>query len=161
MASSLVASMSHEARLASLGLTLPTPPTPVATYATIVRHHGLLYTSGHGPMRPDGTYVVGKLGATMDIAAGREAARLTGLALLATLRAHLGSLDRVVQIVKVLGMVNSTPEFGEHPHVINGFSDLMVQVFGEAGVAARSAIGTSSLPFGTAVEIEMIVAIER
>ncbi len=151
--------MSHEARLAALGLALPAAPLPVATYATAVRHGDLLYTSGHGPLRPDGTFVIGKLGATLEVAAGREAARLTGLALLATLRAHLGSLDRVARIVKVLGIVNATPEFGEHPQVINGCSDLLVQVFGDAGLAARSAIGTSSLPFGTAVEIEMIVAI--
>jgi enamine deaminase RidA (YjgF/YER057c/UK114 family) len=151
--------MSHEARLAALGLTLPPAPKPVATYASAVRHGDLLYTAGHGPLRPDGTYVTGKLGATLDLAAGREAARLTGLALLATLRAHLGSLDRVVRIVKVLGMVNATPEFADHPQVINGFSDLMVQVFGDAGLAARSAIGTPSLPGGTAVEVEAIVAI--
>jgi enamine deaminase RidA (YjgF/YER057c/UK114 family) len=157
--SGVVAGMSHEARLASLGITLPTPPKPVATYATVVEHDGLLYTSGHGPMRPDGTYVVGKLGATLDVTAGREAARLTGLALLATLRAHLGSLDRVMRIVKVLGLVNATPEFGEHPQVINGFSNLMVDVFGNAAIAARSAIGSPSLPMGTAVEIEAIVAI--
>src|SRR5690348_818825 len=98
--------MSHEARLAGLGLTLPTAPEPIATYATIVQHERLLYTAGHGPLRPDGTFVVGKLGRSLDIAAGREAARLTGLAILATLRAHLGSLDRVSRIVKVLGVVN-------------------------------------------------------
>src|SRR6476659_9666871 len=149
--------MSHEARLASLGLTLPTPPKPIATYATVVRHNGLLYTSGHGPLRPDGTFVIGKLGATLDVDAGRAAARLTGLALLATLRPHLGSLDRVGRSVKVLGIVNATPEFADHPRVINGFSDLMIEVFGAAALAARSAIGTSSLPFGTAVEVEAII----
>ena len=151
--------MSHDARLAALGLVLPAPPRPVATYATIVQHGDLVYTAGHGPLRPDGTFVTGKLGATLDVAAGREAARLTGLAILASLRAHLGSLDRVARIVKVLGVVNATPEFTDHPQVVNGFSDLMVEVFGAAAIAARSAIGTSSLPAGIAVEIEAIVAI--
>ena len=151
--------MSHEARLAALGLALPAAPRPVATYATIVAHGDLLYTAGHGPLRPDGTFVTGKLGATLDVAAGREAARLTGLAILATLRAQLGTLDRIARIVKVLGIVNATPEFTDHPRVIDGFSDLMVQVFGDAGLAARSAIGTSSLPAGIAVEIETIVAV--
>ncbi len=151
--------MSHEARLAALGIALPAAPKPIATYATVVRHGDLLYTAGHGPLRPDGTFVTGKLGATLDVAAGREAARLTGLALLATLRAHLGSLDRVVRVVKVLGVVHATPEFTEHPQVIDGCSDLLVQVFGDAGLAARSAIGTSSLPAGIAVEIEVIVAV--
>src|SRR5262249_50090246 len=152
-------SSSHEARFAALGLELPSPPKPIATYATAVRHGDLIFTSGHGPRRPDGTYVVGKLGATMDVAGGREAARLTGLGLLATLRAQLGTLDRVVRIVKVLGLVNATPEFTEHPQVINGCSDLFVQIFGDAAVAARSAVGAGSLPGGMAVEIEAIVAV--
>lgn len=151
--------MSHDARLAALGLVLPAPPRPVATYATIVQHGDLVYTAGHGPLLPDGTFVTGKLGATLDVAAGREAARLTGLAILASLRAHLGSLDRVARIVKVLGVVNATPEFTDHPQVVNGFSDLMVEVFGAAAIAARSAIGTSSLPAGIAVEIEAIIEI--
>lgn len=152
--------MTHEARLAALGLTLPAPPKPIATYATVVQHGGLVYTAGHGPLRSDGTFVVGKLGATMDVASGREAARLTGLAILATLCGHLGSLDRVRRIVKVLGVVHATPEFVDHPQVINGFSDLMVAVFGDVAIAARSAIGTSSLPGGIAVKIEAIVAID-
>jgi enamine deaminase RidA (YjgF/YER057c/UK114 family) len=151
--------MSHEARFAALGIRLPSPPSPVATYATSARHGDLIYTSGHGPVRPDGTYVVGKLGATLDVAAGRAAARLTGLGLLATLRAQLGSFDRVQRIVKVVGFVNSTPDFSEHPQVMNGFSDLFVEVFGEAAVAPRSAVGTCSLPAGIPIEIEVIVAI--
>jgi enamine deaminase RidA (YjgF/YER057c/UK114 family) len=110
-------------------------------------------------LRPDGTYVVGKLGAGLDVAAGREAARLTGLAMLATVKAHLGSLDKVARIVKVLGMVNATAEFAEHPQVINGFSDLMVQVFGDLALAARSAVGTASLPAGIAVEVEAVFAV--
>ena len=151
--------MSHEARFAALKLTLPPVPKPMATYATAVRHKELLYTSGHGPLRVDGSYVTGKLGADLDVAAGKEAARLTGLAILSTLKGQLGSLDRVVRIVKVLGMVNSTPEFTDHPQVINGFSDLMVQVFGDAAIAARSAVGTVALPAGIAVEIEAIFEI--
>ncbi len=151
--------MSHEARFADLKLTLPPAPNPMATYATAVRHKELLYTSGHGPLRPDGSYVMGKLGADLAVAAGKEAAHLTGLAILATLRSQLGSLDRVVRIVKVLGMVNSTPDFADHPQVINGFSDLMVRVFGDAALAARSAVGTASLPAGIAVEIEAIFEI--
>jgi enamine deaminase RidA (YjgF/YER057c/UK114 family) len=151
--------MTPEARLAEQRLVLPPVPKPMATYSTVVRHGDLLYTAGHGPLRPDGTFVVGKLGANMDAAAGREAARLTGLAILASVRGELGSLDRVVKIVKVLGVVNATPEFGDHPKVIDGFSDLMVQVFGDAGRAARSAIGVTSLPIGIAVEIEAIFQI--
>lgn len=149
--------MTPESRLAALGIVLPEPPRPMATYATAVDHERLLHLSGHGPLRADGTYVTGKLGETMNVAAGKEAARLTGIAVLATLRAKLGSLDRVSRIVKVLGMVNATPDFTEHPQVINGFSDLMVQVFGEAGVGARSAVGVASLPVGIPVEIEAIV----
>jgi enamine deaminase RidA (YjgF/YER057c/UK114 family) len=151
--------MTHESRLASLDLVLPPPPKPIATYTTIVQHGALLYTACHGPLRADGSWLTGKLGATLDIAAGREAARLNGLAMLATLRAHLGSLDRIVRIIKVLGFVNATPEFTDHPQVINGFSDLMVEVFGEAGIAARSAVGAPSLPAGIAVEVEAIFAV--
>jgi enamine deaminase RidA (YjgF/YER057c/UK114 family) len=148
--------MSAEARLAELNLTLPSTPKPVATYETAVRHGDLLYVSGHGPLRSDGTLHTGKLGANLDVAAGQAAARQTGLAILATLRHHLGSLDRVVRLVKVLGLVNSTNEFADQPKVINGFSDLMVEVFGVSGRGARSAIGTNALPGGIAVEIEAI-----
>jgi enamine deaminase RidA (YjgF/YER057c/UK114 family) len=151
--------MTPEARLIELKLTLPPAPKPMATYATAVREGALLYISGHGPLRPNGSYVVGKLGADLDVAAGREAARLTGLAVLATLKGHLGSLDEVLRIVKVLGLVNATPDFKNHPEVVNGFSDLMVEVFGDAALAARSAVGTASLPQGIAVEIEAIFAV--
>ncbi len=151
--------MTHEARFAALKLTLPPTPAPMATYATAVVHERTLYTSGHGPLRVDGSYVTGRLGADLDVAAGKEAARLTALAVLATVRAQLGSLDRVARVVKVLGMVNATPEFTDHPQVINGFSDLMVQVFGDAGLAARSAVGTVGLPAGIAVEVEAIFAL--
>ena len=148
--------MGAEARLQELKLTLPPAPKPVATYLTAVRDGHLLYLSGHGPLREDGTLHVGKLGAGLGVEEGREAARQTGLALLATVRANLGSLDRVVRVVKALGLVNSAPDFTDHPKVINGFSDLMVEVFGDAGKAARSAFGVAALPAGMAVEIEAI-----
>ncbi len=151
--------MGADARLADLKLELPPAPKPVATYLTAVRQGDLLYVSGHGPYRSDGTLHKGKLGDDLDIDAGRAAARQTGLAILATLRGHLGSLDRVVRLVKALGMVNCTPDFADQPEVINGFSDLMVEVFGDAGKAARSAVGMNALPVNIAVEIEAIFEI--
>lgn len=153
--------MTPEARIAELKLVLPSAPNPMATYATAVRHQSTLYTSGHGPLRPDGSFVTGRVGADLDVAAGKEAARLTGLAILATLKRELGSLDRVVRIIKVLGMVSASPDFTDHPQVINGFSDLMAQVFGDAAIAARSAVGVASLPAGIAVEIEAIFEIRE
>src|SRR3954471_3532697 len=152
--------MGADARLAELNLELPPAPKPVATYVTAVRHGDLLYVSGHGPLRPDGTMITGRLGADMDAAGGQAAARQTGLAILATVRAHLGSLDRVVRLVKTLGMVNSTPDFGDQPKVINGYSDLMKEVFGEAGIGTRSAVGMGALPGGIAVEIEAIFQVK-
>lgn len=152
--------MSAEARLQELALELPSAPKPVATYLTAARLGDLLYVSGHGPYCSDGSLIIGRLGDGMDIPAGQAAARQTGLAILATLRSHLGSLDKVVRLVKVLGMVNSTPEFGDQPLVINGFSDLMVEVFGEAGKGARSAVGMGALPKGIAVEIEAIFQVK-
>jgi enamine deaminase RidA (YjgF/YER057c/UK114 family) len=152
--------MGAEARLAELNLELPPAPKPVATYVTATRHGDLLYVSGHGPLRSDGSMITGRLGADMDVGGGQAAARQTGLAILATVRAHIGSLDRVVRLVKTLGMVNSTPEFGDQPKVINGFSDLMKDVFGEAGVGARSAVGMGALPSGIAVEIEAIFQVK-
>src|SRR4051794_3169435 len=152
--------MGAEARLAELKLELPPAPKPVATYVTAVRLGDVLYVSGHGPVRNDGTMHTGKLGADLDVAAGNAAARQTGLAILATVRAHLGSLDKVVRLVKVLGMVNSTPDFNEHPKVINGFSDLMVDVFGDPGKGARSAVGMVALPGGIAVEVEAIFQVK-
>jgi enamine deaminase RidA (YjgF/YER057c/UK114 family) len=148
--------MGAEARVAELKLTLPPAPKPVATYVTAVRHGDLLYVSGHGPLRSDGSLHVGKLGADLGIPEGQAAARQTGLTILSTVRSHLGSLDKVVRLIKVLGMVNCTPDFGDQPKVINGFSDLMVEVFGEPGKAARSAVGMGALPGGIAVEIEAI-----
>jgi enamine deaminase RidA (YjgF/YER057c/UK114 family) len=148
--------MGAEDRVAELKLELPPAPKPVATYVTAMRVGNLLYVSGHGPLRPDGTMITGKLGADMDVPAGMAAARQTGLAILATVRAHLGSLDRVVRLIKSLGMVNCTADFAEHPKVINGYSDLMKDVFGESGVGTRSAVGMGSLPSGIAVEVEAL-----
>jgi enamine deaminase RidA (YjgF/YER057c/UK114 family) len=152
--------MGAEDRLAQLKLELPPAPKPVATYVTALRVDDMLYVSGHGPLRSDGTMITGRLGDDMDVPAGMVAARQTGLAILATLRAHLGSLDRVVQLVKSLGMVNSTPDFGDQPRVINGYSDLMKDVFGDAGVGTRSAVGMGALPGGIAVEIEAIFQVK-
>jgi enamine deaminase RidA (YjgF/YER057c/UK114 family) len=153
--------MGAEARLAELKLTLPPPPKPVATYVTAVQVGEMLYVSGHGPLRPDGTMHTGKLGADLDITAGQAAAKQTGLAILATVKDKLGSLDKVVRLVKVLGMVNCTPDFAEQPKVINGFSDLMVDVFGETGKGARSAVGMVALPGNIAVEIEAIFQVKE
>ena len=121
----------------------------------------LAYVSGHGPLRTDGTMITGQVGAELTLPEGKAAARQVGLAILATLRKHLGSLDRVKRVIKLLGMVNSAPAFYEHPKVINGFSDLMVEVFGEAiGKHARSAVGMAGLPGGIPVEIEVILEVE-
>lgn len=151
--------MSAEVRLRELRLVLPSPTEPIASYVTFVRTGNLAYTSGHGPMRADGSWIKGKVGQDLDVDDAREAARVTGLGLLATLRNNLGSLDEVVRVVKVLGMVNCTPDFTDHPAVINGCSDLMAEVFGDAGKHARSAVGVGSLPMNISVEIEAIVEI--
>ena len=149
--------MGAEARLRKLKLELPVPPRPMANYVTAARSGNLLFLSGHGPVTDGRVVYQGRVGRDLTIEQGQEAARLTGLNLLATARDTLGSLDRVRRIVKVLGMVQCADDFTEHPKVINGFSDLMVEVFGEAGRHARSAVGMGSLPFGIAVEIEMIL----
>ena len=148
--------MGAEDRLAELKLELPPVPKPVATYVTALQVGDLLYISGHGPLRADGSLITGKVGLDLDVPAGVMAARQTGLAILATVRNHLGSLDRVVRLVKSLGMVNCTSNFGEQPKVINGYSELMKEVFGDAGVGTRSAVGMGALPGGIAVEIEAI-----
>jgi len=150
-----------EARLAELGITLPEPPSPVANYVNGVRTGNLIFLAGKGPKRADGSELRGKLGAGLTIEEGYEGARLTAINQLAVLKAMLGDLDRVVRVVKVLGMVNSDPSFVEQPAVINGVSDLMVQVFGERGRHARAAVGMASLPRGQAVEIEMIVEVRN
>jgi enamine deaminase RidA (YjgF/YER057c/UK114 family) len=148
--------MGAEARLAELKLVLPPAPKPVATYVPCVQVRELVYVSGHGPLRPDKTMVTGRVGDEITEEQGKEAARVVGLAVLASLRNYLGSLDRVVRLVKVLGMVNAAPDFKNHPQVINGFSDLMVEVFGEPGKGARSAVGMGSLPGNISVEVEAI-----
>ncbi len=151
-----------EKRLAELGITLPDAPPPVASYVPFVRTGNLLYLAGLGPAdRPDGTSPTGRLGQDLTVEEGYEAARLTGINLLARLRGAVGDLDRVKQIVKLLSMVNSTPEFRDQPAVANGCSDLLVEVFGDRGRHARSAVGMASLPNNIPVEIEMIVEIEE
>ncbi|MCI0748887.1 MAG: RidA family protein [Verrucomicrobia subdivision 3 bacterium] len=149
--------MSAEARVAELKLELPPAPKPVAVYKPLVVVGNIAYASGHGPLRSDKTLILGRLGENLDVAAGKLAARQVGLAILATLRAELGSLDRVRRVIKVLGMVNCTPQFTEHPAVINGCSELFVEVWGrDQGMGARSAVGMGSLPGNIAVEIEAI-----
>lgn len=151
-----------ETRVQELHLTLPPAPKPVAVYKTAVKHGNLLFVSGHGPLKPDGTLIVGCLGKDMDLEQGKDAARQTGLAILATLRSHLGSLDKVKRLVKTFGMVNCTADYKDQPKVINGFSELMRDVFGEdAGVGARSAVGHNALPGGIAVEIEAIFEVSE
>jgi enamine deaminase RidA (YjgF/YER057c/UK114 family) len=149
-----------EARLKELGITLPEPPQPVANYVNGVRTGNLIFLAGKGPKRADGSEIIGKLGADVTIEQGYEGARLTAINQLAVLKEMLGDLKKVKRIVKVLGMVNSDPSFVEQPKVINGFSDLMVKVFGDRGRHARAAVGMVSLPRGQAVEIEMIVEVE-
>ncbi len=148
-----------EARLAELGITLRKASSPVANYVNAVRAGDLLFLSGKVPLRADGTMVTGKVGADLSVEEGYEAARLVGVQLISTLKDELGDLGRVRRVVKALGMVNATPDFGKHPAVINGFSDLMVAVFGDRGRHARSAIGMGSLPDNVAVEIELIVEV--
>jgi len=150
-----------EKRLAELGIELPEASAPVANYVNAVVTEGkVLFLSGKGPKQTDGTYITGKVGVNLSVEEGYAAARLTGINQLAAMKAELGNLNRVKRIVKVLGMVNCAPEFGDQPEVINGFSDLMVEVFGDRGKHARSAVGMGSLPRGIAVEIEVIVEIE-
>lgn len=147
-------------RLRALGLALPPPPPAVGSYVNAVRTGALLFLSGHAPFRADGSVCMGKLGRDLDAAAGYEAARLAGLGVLATLACELGTLDRVRRLVRVLGVVNATADFAEHTSVVNGASDLFVDVFGEAGRHARLAVGVASLPFDIALEIEIIAETE-
>lgn len=148
-----------EARLVELGITLPAPPNPVANYVNGVRAGNLIFLAGKGPRFADGTEITGKLGQNVSIEKGYEAARLTAINQLSVLKDMLGNLNKVKRIVKVLGMVNCDPSFIEQPKVINGFSDLMVAVFGEKGRHARAAVGMISLPRGQAVEIELVVEV--
>ena len=151
--------MTAEARLVELGIELPDVLPPAGLYVGAVRTGDLLFLSGAGPVRPDGSIVTGKVGRDVDPDDGRLAARLTGLQLLATMRVELGSLDRVARVVKILGMVNGAPGFNRTPQIIDGCSELFIDVFGEAGRAARSAVGMAELPFDISVEIEAVVEV--
>jgi len=152
--------MGAEARLRELGIALPEPTKPIANYIPAVRAGMLLFLAGHGPLRDGKATARGKLGKDLSVEEGYKVAREVGLQLLASARAALGSLDRVKRVVKVLGMVASAEGFTDQPKVINGFSDLMVEVFGENGRHARSAVGMAELPLGIPVEIEMILEVE-
>jgi len=148
-----------DARLAELGIDLPTVFPPAGNYVGCVLHDGLLHVGGHGPV--NGTDIItGKVGATVDLPTAQRAARMTALSMLATMRAELGDLDRIRRVVKVFGMVNVAPGFNQTPAVIDGCSDLLVEVFGDAGRHTRSAVGLAELPFDIAVEIELIAAVD-
>ncbi len=152
--------MSAENRLKELGIELPPPPSPAGNYVSGVRTGNILFMSGCGPRKNDGTSMKGKVGSDLSVEEAYQAARLVGLNMLANIRAELGSLDNVVRVVKVLGMVNAEPDFIDHPKVINGYSDLMVEVFGDAGRGGRSAVGMGSLPFQIPVEVEMVLEVK-
>ena len=148
---------SAEERFNNLGLALPPAPAPMGVYKPFLIDGKYLYLSGHGPVQDDGKLMVGRIGRDMDLDAGKLAARQVGLTMLSTIRTHLGSLNKVKRVMKVLGMVNATPDFEKHPHVINGCSELFAQVWGEEnGVGVRSAVGFGSLPGNIPVEIEAL-----
>lgn len=157
--SAIPADYNPESKLAELGIELPQASTPVANYVNAVRTGNLIFLAGKGPRKPEGGNVTGKLGVDLTIEEGYEAARLAGIAQLSVLKAELGNLNRVKRVVKVKGMVNAVPEFTDHPKVVNGYSDLMVDIFGERGKHARAAVGMGSLPSNIAVEIEMVVEV--
>jgi enamine deaminase RidA (YjgF/YER057c/UK114 family) len=152
--------MSIDNRLAELGITLPTPAAPVASYVPAVEQGGLLHISGQISVGEDGNLILGRLGEDMNLERGTQAARRCGIMLLAQIKAALGSLDRVERIVKLGAFVNSAPDFTDQPKVANGASELMQEVFGEAGRHARSAVGVAVLPLGVAVEVDAIVAVK-
>ncbi|MEE2910355.1 MAG: RidA family protein [Candidatus Poribacteria bacterium] len=147
-------------KIEELGIQLQKPVKPVANYVTTVQTGNLVFTSGHGPIGDDGQLILGQLGTDMDIEGGYQAARAVGIGLLSTLKATLGNLDRIKKIVKLVGFVNSSADFKDQPAVVNGASDLFVEVFGDKGRHARSAVGMVQLPGGIAVEVEMIVEVE-
>jgi enamine deaminase RidA (YjgF/YER057c/UK114 family) len=149
--------MNPEAQLAKLGLELPPAPTPLGVYKPLLIDGNHCYVSGHGPLRSDRSLIVGRVGSDLTPEAGKAAARQVGLTILATLKANLGSLDRVKRVIKVLGMVNCTPDFGRHPFIINGCSELFAEIWGdENGIGVRSAVGMGSLPDNIPVEIEAL-----
>lgn len=152
--------MNAERKLKEMGLELPPAVKPVGNYVPAVRTGNLVFLSGHGPLRKDGTMVTGQLGANLTLEEGYEAARLVALGLLGSLKGEIGDLDKVRRVVKVLGMINCTPDFTDQPRVINGASDVIIEVFSEKGKHARSAVGMNALPMNIAVEIEMIVEVE-
>ncbi|MBX9781597.1 MAG: RidA family protein [Chitinophagaceae bacterium] len=150
-----------EENLVKLGIQLPAVSAPIANYVNVVRTGNLLFLAGKGPLQKDGTYITGKIPADVSIEKGYEAAKLVAIAHLAVLKKELGDLSKVKRVVKVLGMVNSASDFTDQPKVINGYSDLMVAVFGEKGKHARSAVGMYALPMNIAVEVEVIVEVEN
>jgi enamine deaminase RidA (YjgF/YER057c/UK114 family) len=150
-----------ESRLKEKGIVLIAPTSPVANYVNVVRVGNLLYLAGKGPQKADNTYITGKVGKDLTIEQGYEAARLAAISHLAVIKNEIGSLNKVKRIVKVLGMVNCTEDFKDQPKVINGYSDLMVEIFGDKGKHARSAVGMYALPFNMAVEVEVIVEVEE
>jgi len=149
-----------EKKLKEQGIELFKPSAPMANYVKAVRVGNLIFLAGHGPTKADGSNITGKVGKELTLEQGYDAARQTGISILSTLKAEIGDLNKVKRIVKVLGMVNCTDTFTDQPKVINGFSDLMVAVFGDKGKHARSAVGMNSLPSNIAVEVEMIVEVE-
>lgn len=153
-------SQNAEARLKELKIELPVIGKPIANYVHVVRSGNLLFLAGKGPTKPDGSNITGKVGKDLTIEQGYEAAKLVAINHLSVLKTELGDLNKVKRIVKVLGMVNCTDDFKDQPKVINGYSDLMVAIFGEKGKHARSAVGANSLPMGIAVEVEVIVEVE-
>jgi len=150
-----------ETRIKELGIQLIKPTPPIANFVKAVRVGNMVYLSGHGPDKPEGGYITGKAGSDLTTEQAKNAARVTGISLLSSLKAEIGDLNKVKRVVKVLGMVNAAPTFEQHPQVINGCSDLLVEVFGANGKHARSAVGMCSLPMNIAVEIEMIVELKK
>lgn len=159
--SNFLVAQDAETKLKEKGIILVKPTSPVANYVNAVRVGNLLYLAGKGPTKPDNTNITGKVGRDLTVEQGYEAARLTAINHLAVIKSELGSLNKVKRIVKVLGMVNCTEDFKDQPRVINGYSDLMVEIFGEKGKHARSAVGMYALPFNMAVEVEVIIEIEE
>lgn len=150
-----------ETKLKEKGIVLPVPSSPIGNYVNVVRVGNLLFLSGKGPQKADNTYITGKVGRDLTIEQGYEAARMTAINHLAVIKNELGSLNKVKRIVKVLGMVNCTEDFKDQPKVINGYSDLMVEIFGDKGKHARAAVGMFALPLNMAVEVEAIVEVEE
>jgi len=157
---SAAAQIDYDKKLKDLGITLMPVSKPIANYVKAVRTGNLIFLAGHGPVKADGSYVTGKVGRELSIEQGYEAAKLTAIGLLSTLKAEVGDFNKVKRVVKVLGMVNCHSDFTDHPKVINGCSDLLVAVFGDNGKHARSSVGMNSLPMNTSVEIEIIVEVE-